>query len=189
MAGARPPRRRPGRPPGNQGGSGRAPDGAAAARVAYCNWAVPGSDTAPGPGRSPVLSTDALKVGGTQKMLTSVEAWPAPSVRSPAAEPVSVIVLAVPNWNAPGLCCWQSGHVPLPSVQSALDVHGLGDWSQVPVPAPVQQLNGLPAETHKLLRGHPVVGGVFRSPSKQFVPAALMSRQKPQDTRFMPGRF
>jgi len=108
---------------------------------------------------------------------------------APAAEPVSVIVLAVPNWNAPGLCCWQSGHVPLPSVQSALDVHGLGDWSQVPVPAPVQQLNGLPAEPHKLLRGHPAVGGVFASPSKQFVPAALMSRQKPQNTRFMPGRF
>src|SRR5438093_3982214 len=38
------------------------------------SWAVPGSETAPGPGRSPVLSTDVLKVGGTQKMLTSVEA-------------------------------------------------------------------------------------------------------------------
>src|SRR5882724_4203981 len=38
------------------------------------SWAAPGRETAPGPGRSPVLSTDVVKVGGTQKMLTSVEA-------------------------------------------------------------------------------------------------------------------
>src|SRR5437667_1402039 len=146
------------------------------------SWAVPGSETAPGPGRSPLLSIDAVKVGGTQKMLTSTEAWPAPSVMSPAGAPVSVIVLAVPNPNAPALCCWQLGHVPLPSVHCDESVHGLAAWSQEPVPGPVQQLNGLPTETHKLLRGHPAVGGLFGSPSKQSEPAASMSRQKPQNT-------
>src|SRR5207249_10152259 len=34
----------------------------------------------------------------------------------------------------------------------------------------------------KLLRGHPAVGGLFGSPSKQSEPAASMSRQKPQNT-------
>src|SRR5207248_6366684 len=53
------------------------------------SWAVPKSETAPGPGRSPAESTVALKVGWMQKMLTSVEGCPIPSVRSPAAgEPV-----------------------------------------------------------------------------------------------------
>src|SRR6266446_10942931 len=80
------------------------------------SWAVPGSETAPGPGRSPALSTVLLKVGPMQKMLTSVEAWPSPLVRSPAGAPVSAIVLAVLDENAPGIFCWQSGHVPLPSV-------------------------------------------------------------------------
>ena len=56
------------------------------------SWAVPGSETAPGPGRSPAASTVALKVGWMQKALTSVEAWPAPSVMLPAGAPVSVIV-------------------------------------------------------------------------------------------------
>src|SRR5712664_2458883 len=60
------------------------------------SWAVPGSETAPGPGRSPAASTVALKVGWMQKMLTSVEAWPNPSVMLPAGAPVSVRVLAPP---------------------------------------------------------------------------------------------
>src|SRR5439155_846923 len=103
---------------GNRG-SGRTLDGAAAA-VAYGNsWAIPGSETAPEPGKSPAASTVALKVGRMQKMLTSVEACPAPSVMLPAGAPVSVIVWAPPpaGPKAPGLRCWQSGHEPLPSVQ------------------------------------------------------------------------
>ena len=40
----------------------------------------------------------------------------------------------------------QSGHVPFPSVQSALEVHALDDgWLQVPVPMPVQQRNVVPS--------------------------------------------
>ncbi len=116
-----------------------------------------------------------------QKMLTSVEAWPAPSLRVPAGAPVSVIVRAPPpaGPKAPGLRCWQSGHEPLPSVQAVgkpLPMkHGLGAvWSQLPAPTPVQQLNGLPAPMHPLLAGHPGA----ESPSKQPVPAAVMSRQK-----------
>src|SRR2546422_529333 len=55
-----------------------------------------------------------------QKMLTSVEAWPNPSVMLPAGAPVSVIVWAPPpaGPKAPGLACWQSGHAPLPSGQA-----------------------------------------------------------------------
>src|SRR5207245_4669024 len=135
--------------------------------------AGPGSETAPGPGRSPAPSTVALKVGWMQKMLTSVEAWPNPSVMSPAGAPVSVIVWAPPpaGPKAPGLACWQSGHEPLPSVQ-AVDVlvsplkHCLGGRLQPPVPRPVQQGNGVPAAVHPLFVGHPVVV----LPSKQLLP-------------------
>src|SRR5207248_8078742 len=144
------------------GDSGRALDGAAAVGVAYCgsSWAVPGSETAPGPGRSPAASTVALKVGRMQKMLTSVEACPAPSLRLPAGAPVSVIVRAPPpaGPKAPGFRCSQSGHEPLPSVQAVGEPlpmkHGLGAvWSQLPAPTPVQQLNGLPAPMPPLLDG------------------------------------
>ncbi len=144
------------------------------------SWAVPGSETAPGPGRSPAPSTVALKVGWMQKMLTSVEAWPNPSVRFPPGEPFSVIVFAVPKPNAPGLCCWQLGQVPAPSVHCDESVHGLGAWSQEPAVGPVQQLNGLPAERHALLCGHDACAA--GAPSKQSVPAPSMSRQKPQYT-------
>ena len=61
---------------------------------------------------------------------------------SPAGEPVSVIVrtAAPAGPKAPESRCRQSGHVPFPSVQSALEAHALDDgWSQVPVPKPVQQ--------------------------------------------------
>src|SRR6185369_3154917 len=58
--------------------------------------ADPDSVTAPGPGRSPAASTVALKVGWMQKMLASVELCAAPSVMSPAGEPVSVMVFAPP---------------------------------------------------------------------------------------------
>src|SRR5262245_5428501 len=68
---------------------------------------VPDRDTAPGPGRSAAASTVELKVGGTQKMLTRVESWPRPSLRSPAALPLSLIVLPFALLNAP------SGLLPL----------------------------------------------------------------------------
>src|SRR5882724_10641283 len=110
---------------------------------------------------------------------------------SPAGEPFSVIVLAEPNPNAPGLCCSQLGQVPLPSVQSASDVHVLVDTGeQVPAVGPVQQLYGLPALTHPLFDGH--WGDSLGSPSKQPVPAGPLvasSRQKPQYTRAWLGRF
>src|SRR2546425_9026526 len=116
-----------------------------------------------------------------QKMLTSVEGCPPPSLTSPAGEPVSVIVWAPPpaGPKAPEFRCSQSGQPPLPSVQSAFVAHALNvGWSHVPVPAPVQHLEGLPAEVHLLLCGHAVAG----SPSKQ--PVLLASRQKPQKTLF-----
>src|SRR5512138_958561 len=99
----------------------------------------------------------------------------------PAGEPVTVMVRAPPpaGPNAPGFFCWQSGHVPLPSVHCAAEVHTLGTWSQEPVPEPVQQLNGTPAAVHVVLSGQPFAA---LSPSKQPVPAAVMSRQNPQNT-------
>src|SRR2546425_10871336 len=100
-----------------------------------------------------------------QKMLTSVEGCPPPSLTAPAGEPVSVIVWAPPpaGPKAPELRCWQSGHDPLPSVQSVAAVHALGaGWSQLPVPTPEQQRNGVPAAVHPPLVGH----GAFGSPSK-----------------------
>ena len=60
-------------------------------------WLSPGSPTAPGPGRSAAPSTVALKVGGMQKTLTSVEAWVAPSsMHTPAGDPLEVMVRAGP---------------------------------------------------------------------------------------------
>src|SRR5438128_9226286 len=104
-----------------------------------------------------------------QKMLTSVEAWPNPSVRFPPGEPFSVIVCAVPKPNAPGLCCWQSGQVPLPSVHCEEAVHALGDDpEQEPALAPVQQGEGLRLAMHALFPGD--WGATLGSPSKQFVP-------------------
>src|SRR5439155_20231177 len=124
------------------------------------SWAVPKSETAPGPGRSPAASTVALKVGWMQKMLTSVEECPIPSVRSPAAgEPVSVIVWAPPpaGPKAPALRCSQSGYS---AGQPALLVHATG------------------------ADGLGVGQAGFGSPAKQPVPRLLMSRQKPQKTLF-----
>src|SRR5690349_7443540 len=85
---------------------------------------MPDSDTAPGPGRSPAASTVGLKVGGMQKMLTSVEVCAAPSARLPAGAPVSVIVRAPPppGPNPPGFRCSQSGNA---ASQSELEAHAL----------------------------------------------------------------
>src|SRR5207245_10980897 len=113
--------------------------------------------------------------------VTGGEAGPAASVRPAAGEPFSVIVRAVPKPNAPELCCWQLGQVPLPSVHCDEAVHALKvDWSQVPAVAPEQQRNGLPGPMHELLCGHDACAA--GAPSKQSVPAASMSRQKPQNT-------
>src|SRR5207253_7067634 len=146
------PRHPPGRR-GRHGGAERAggswavagacPGQAPAARDAYGrSCAVPGSATAPGAGRSPAESTVALKVGGMQKMLTSVEGCPV-LLMGPAGTPVSVIVWA-PLWpgpKAPASRCSQSGQAPFPSVHAAtvtpptLQALNVG-WSHVPVPAP-----------------------------------------------------
>jgi hypothetical protein len=101
-----------------------------------------------------------------QKMLASVEAWPVPSVMSPAGEPLSVIVCTPPpaGPKAPESSCWQSGHVPFPSVHWVGDVHAL--WghrgSGKPSKQPVVALGGSPVA----------------------VPPA--SRQKPQNTLSWP---
>ena len=95
-----------------------------------------------------------------QKMLTSVEECPIPSVRSPAAgEPVSVIVWAPPpaGPKAPALRCSQSGYS---AGQPALLVHGIGDGSRGAGQATVW------------------------SPAKQPLPRLFTSRQKPQKTLF-----
>ena len=61
------------------------------------SWLPPGRATAPGPGRSPALSTVLLPDAGMQKTLTSVAACVAPSpMHTPAGEPFSVIVRAGP---------------------------------------------------------------------------------------------
>src|SRR5206468_5584243 len=138
----------------------REPAGAGSRGLGYGrSWAVPKSETAPGPGRSPAESTVALKVGWMQKMLTSVEAWPAPSVMSPAGVPVSLIVWAPPpaGPKAPGLRCSQSGYA---AGQAVLLVHAIGDGSRGAGQA-----------------------GVW-SPAKQPLPRLFTSRQKPQKTLF-----
>ena len=97
-----------------------------------------------------------------QKMLTSVEGCPIPSVRSPAAgAPVSVIVWAPPpaGPKAPGLRCTQSGYA---AGQAVLLVHAIADGA----------------------RG--VGQAVVWSPAKQPVPRLFTSRQKPQKTLFWP---
>jgi len=75
-------------------------------------------------------------------------------------------------------------------VHWASAVHALAGRLHVPVPAPVQQRNGLPEEMHEMLRGHEACE---KAPSKQPVPPPgpppLTSRQKPQNTRFMLVRF
>src|SRR6266704_4131301 len=177
--------------------AGACPGQAPAARDAYGrSCAVPGSATAPGAGRSPAESTVALKVGGMQKMLTSVEACPAVSLTAPAGTPVWVIVWAPlsPGPKAPASRCSQSGQAPFPSVQAAtvtpptLQALNVG-WSHVPVPAPVQHLKGwgaAPPVVHAALCGQAAAGSPSKQPVFAPVPLALESRQKPQKTLFWP---
>ena len=51
------------------------------------NCAFPGGLSEPGPGRSASPSSARLPVCGMQKLLTSIPAWGAPSVRPPAGDP------------------------------------------------------------------------------------------------------
>src|SRR5207245_6396917 len=130
-----------GRPPTHRAVGNRAAAEPRTARplpgVAYgSSWAVPERATAPGAGRSPAESTVALKVGGMQKMLTSVEGCPIPSDRPGAGEPVSVIVRTPPpaGPNAPGFRCWQSGYAAGQSVLVLQDTGPAGFGSgQAPV--------------------------------------------------------
>src|SRR5437899_10322430 len=83
--------------------AGACPGQAPAARDAYGkSCAAPGSATAPGAGRSPAESTVALKVGGMQKMLTSVEACRVLLI-GPGGTPVSAIVWAALSPGRPAL--------------------------------------------------------------------------------------
>jgi hypothetical protein len=140
---------------------------------------MPWTEIAPGPGKSTDASTVGLNDGGMQKMLAAVVGWSEPSRRSPPGEPVSVIVWAPPpaGPKAPGFRCSQSWNPVF--VHWAVEMHGVATCgSQLPVPAAVQQGKGAPAPVHPALWGQNGLG----SPSKQPVPDALMSRQKPQNT-------
>src|SRR6266566_4627645 len=153
--------------------------------------AVPGSATAPGAGQSNPKSPPALKLGGMQKMLTSVEACAAPSLIAPLGMPVSVIVSTPPppRPKAPWFRCSQSGQAPFPSVQAATGIpptlQALNDgWSHDPIIDPLQHSQGVRDPVHPALCGQNE--NADGSPSKQPVlpptPLALASRQKPQKT-------
>ena len=139
-----------------------------------------------------------LNVGGMQNALTSVTDPAGPPVESaPEGRPFSVMVRASCEPNAPEVRCAQAGNTGF--VQSASVLHDVSVCgSQVPVPIPVQQGNGVPAPVHfwhvpvpapvqqgsgalaavhvlfGSLCGHPFDG----SPSKQ--PVLSWSRQNPQ---------
>ena len=120
---------------------------------------VPVSARVPGPGRSADASTVGLNVGGMQNVPTSVDACPAPSVRLPAGDPVSVIVCAPPpaGPNAPAFRCWQ---VAYGGAQSESELQACAE----------------PAGA-----GQPFAAA-FGSPSKQ--PVFSASRQNPQKMLF-----
>src|SRR5439155_26100153 len=102
----------------------------------------PGSEVAPGPGRSPAESTVAFPDAGMQKTLTRFKGCTAPSVRQPGATPVEVIVRAGPCLNAPGSRC---RHLVLaPVVHWLSNVQGCGGLSKPPanpVPQNPQNVN------------------------------------------------
>jgi len=88
---------------------------------------MPGSATAPGPGRSAAPSTSELKVSGMQKMLTSVAGFAGPPVVSgPDGDPCSTMVRAVSVFvKAPGVR-WPQLVNPVTLVQSPFEVQGMG---------------------------------------------------------------
>jgi len=88
-------------------------------------------------------------------------------------------------------------HVPVPApVQQCQGVlsplHSALLGSQMPVPAPVQHLKGwgaAPPEMHALLCGQLPAGSPSKQPVCAPVPLALTSRQKPQKTSFWPTQL
>ena len=74
---------------------------------------MPGRLVAPGPARSTTRFTVPLPVAGMQKTTPSLAACGAPSVRSPAAMPVSVMHCVLPWPKAPAWT-WPAQKFPLP---------------------------------------------------------------------------
>src|SRR5437899_813868 len=111
-------------------------------------------------------------------MLTSVEAWPRPLVRSPAGAPFSVIVCAVPTPTAPGWVGGQSWVVgKLASTGESAGVQGFPllrpPWQTF---EPAQEPPAPPGQSASVLHG-PVA----------FVPALQVLLQTGHD--WMPGAF
>jgi len=99
---------------------------------------------------------------GTQKMLTSTEAC------HPVGHVAGRRAVSGSSWpcrtRMPRDCAAGSWATSVAVGALRRVGHGFGAWSQEPLPAPVQQLNGLTAETHKLLRGTRAVAAVLGSP-------------------------
>src|SRR5262245_61330629 len=77
----------------------------------YCKSALTTSDTAPGPGKSAEPSIRPLPVAGMQNTDPSVAVSGGPMVRFPAGEPVSLMLVAAPVPNAPGVV-WPGQKLP-----------------------------------------------------------------------------
>ena len=93
------------------------------------NCALPGSATAPGPGRSAAASTVALNAGGMQKVLTRVEVRAVPSLRHAfAGVPISVMVRAGPWPNAPDVRCRHLVNGDVVHWESAVQATAGGPW-------------------------------------------------------------
>ena len=143
-------------------------------------WVTPGIETAPVPGRSAAESTRALKLGGMQKMLTSVAGFGAPPVvRAPAGEPVSAMVRVTSSHGldgdpmpqkAPAVRCWH--FVKLVTLaQSASVVQGMPRHVGAP-PHAVQAWPGL----------HPHTAPDATPPQRRADWLATAFRQNPQNT-------
>jgi len=150
---------------------------------------VPGSETAPGPGRSADESTIGLNVDGTQKMLTSVSGLAAPPVVSaPAGTPVSTIVRATSlAVKAPDVRCPQLVK-PFTVEQSVFAVQEIGRHAPVTVPvadeahdvvqvAPTLHVQSAPDVTPPHLRAKVLRVLFLQNPQKMCVcsPAAGLS--------------
>src|SRR5262245_20235989 len=87
---------------------------------------LPGSDTAPGPGRSADASTRPLPVAPMQNTAASVAVAGVPAVMAPAGAPFSVIVRQVSLPKHPNLCpltlLWPGQKFPFGSVLLAVPV-------------------------------------------------------------------
>src|SRR6185295_1216568 len=161
------------------------------------NCAVPGRDTAPGPGSSPLGSTIGSYDGGTQNTLTSVAVCCVPVLMQvPAVEPVSVMVVANGFRKAPLLCCRHC--VKFPVVHWASEVQacgGLSYWLETSLSKQKpQNTRGCPAAAplKEVLVWVPVerANGIGRSPMN--VPAgggqSWLVRAFPSGVQAMPLR-